>query len=45
MTYSAMAADVLAFCKKHELEEVSLLGHSMYAHLFITLLSLRLPVA
>lgn len=29
MTYAAMAADVLAFCRKHHLEEASLLGHSM----------------
>jgi len=29
MTYNAMAMDVLEFCRKHSLERVSLLGHSM----------------
>ncbi|KAF8629952.1 hypothetical protein AX17_005518 [Amanita inopinata Kibby_2008] len=29
MTYTAMAVDVLHFLKKHKLENVSLLGHSM----------------
>ncbi|EED85974.1 hypothetical protein POSPLDRAFT_44054 [Postia placenta Mad-698-R] len=29
MTYSAMAADVLHFCREHSLTNVSLLGHSM----------------
>lgn len=29
MTYEHMAADVLHFFEKHELNDVSLLGHSM----------------
>ncbi|KAI0688418.1 alpha/beta-hydrolase [Cytidiella melzeri] len=29
MTYSAMAVDVLDFCHKHSLRNISLLGHSM----------------
>ena len=31
MTYSAMAGDVLHFLRTHNLNNVSLLGHSMYA--------------
>ncbi|KAG1845326.1 alpha beta-hydrolase [Suillus subalutaceus] len=29
MTYSHMAADVLSFCQKHSLRDISLMGHSM----------------
>ncbi|KAJ8520757.1 hypothetical protein ONZ45_g2460 [Pleurotus djamor] len=29
MTYSHMAADVLHFCQKHNLQDISLIGHSM----------------
>ncbi|KIJ22249.1 hypothetical protein M422DRAFT_130130, partial [Sphaerobolus stellatus SS14] len=29
MDYSTMAADVIHFCHKHHLKNVSLLGHSM----------------
>ncbi|KAG2101129.1 alpha beta-hydrolase [Suillus cothurnatus] len=29
MTYSHMAADILSFCQKHSLRDISLMGHSM----------------
>ncbi|KAJ8588896.1 alpha/beta-hydrolase, partial [Rhizopogon salebrosus TDB-379] len=37
MTYTHMAADVLNFCKKHSLREISIMGHSMGGKVAMTL--------